>query len=528
VEVRAVNTTPHKPWIFVEEEPARAQAALHGPSTRDVDASRESSGHRVWRPRNPLDWAFVPMGVVLFGAILALATRPTSAAALWTGVFLLNFVAVGLLIAHRRKMTTTNGNSEMTGTDEASHAKLRAGGPLQPILHAVEHHTNNIEQRVSEVMEEHAQISLDLSLAHAQKRQVSAVFEALADPVLAVDASEKLIFLNRAAEGLLGIRRGESLRKPLAEVIPHEPIVHAVRESREADGRAARRRHEIEWGERALSVMLSPLYFNEGESPERAAHDGVVAILRDVTKDREAARHKSEFVANAAHELRTPLASIKAYMEMLVDGEVPDEKTRAEYYEIIQTSVGRLGRMIDNILNISRIEAGTVRVEKQPVAISMIVKEAVDTLRPQAEKKHLALTEELAPVVDRILADRDLIHQAIMNLVGNAIKYTPEGGTVQVRMITLPAAKRIRIEVSDTGVGIPKDDLPKMFQKFFRVEANKQIASGTGLGLNLVRQIVETVHGGEVSLESQVGRGSTFAIALPLYQEHTPAEGATP
>jgi two-component system phosphate regulon sensor histidine kinase PhoR len=238
--------------------------------------------------------------------------------------------------------------------------------------------------------------------------------------------------------------------------------------------------------------------------------------LRDVTKKREADKMKSEFVARAAHELRTPLSSIRAYVEMLVDGEAADEQMRKEYYDIIQTSADRLGRMIDNMLNISRIEAGTVRINKEPVAVSIIVKEAVDVVRPQADEKGISLIDDLTPVAYRIQADRDMIYQAVLNLLSNAIKYTPRDGKVQVRMTPHEENGTLCIEVSDTGVGIPKEDLPKMFEKFFRVEANKKMAKGTGLGLNLVKNIVETIHEGKVTLTSEVGKGSTFGMVLPL------------
>jgi two-component system phosphate regulon sensor histidine kinase PhoR len=242
----------------------------------------------------------------------------------------------------------------------------------------------------------------------------------------------------------------------------------------------------------------------------------VVVTLRDVTREKEAARTTTEFVSHVAHELRTPLSSLKAYVELLTDGEAQDEATRRTYYDIIQTESERASRLIDNILNISRIESGLVKVSKEPIALAMVVREVVDVMRPQAERKSIALTEDLAPVMHEVLADRDMIYEAVMNLVSNAVKYTPEGGRVSVRMKVNEAEHAIRTEVSDTGVGIPEEDLPRMFEKFFRVKANKNVAKGTGLGLSLVRRIVETIHGGKVELSSRVGQGSTFSIQLPL------------
>lgn len=385
----------------------------------------------------------------------------------------------------------------------------------QAIWQEVEKQTASIQSRLNEVVEEHSQMGLELSLAMSQKKQSTAILEATLDPLLVVDAFDQVQFINSAAEELLGISRQEVQRKSLGEVIQDEKLVQIFQQAREAESRAAKRRVEHAIARRVYAIALGPV-LAEGAVDAGSRH-GVVAHFRDITKERDASRHKSEFVAQAAHELRTPLSAISAYVEMLVDGEAGDEKTRTEYYEIIQTSARRLSRMIDNILNISRIEAGTVRIQKVPVAISMLVKQAADTLRPKAEQKKIQMSEDLAPVVDRVLGDHDLLEQALLNLLSNAVKYTPEGGEIHVRMATADN-RSVRIEVTDSGVGIPKEDLPRMFEKFFRVEANKSMAPGSGLGLSLVKQVVETVHGGEISLSSEVGRGSTFKITLPLFE----------
>jgi two-component system phosphate regulon sensor histidine kinase PhoR len=238
----------------------------------------------------------------------------------------------------------------------------------------------------------------------------------------------------------------------------------------------------------------------------------------------EAARARAEaaleakrtLVVNVSHELRTPLASIKAYVEMLIDGEAEDEQTKREFYEVIQNEANRLSRLIDNILNISRIESGLVKVNKGPQSLMVILKEALDVIAPQARQKQIDLDEKLTPVFYQTLADKDMLYQAVLNLLSNAVKYTPESGKITVETQVDESKKKVITRISDTGVGIPPKDLPFVFGKFYRAEANNRMAKGTGLGLSLVKHIIETVHHGRIFVESHVGKGSTFGFELDL------------
>jgi two-component system phosphate regulon sensor histidine kinase PhoR len=266
-------------------------------------------------------------------------------------------------------------------------------------------------------------------------------------------------------------------------------------------------------GERTYKVTLSCVAGSNKEGSENA---GVVAVLHDMTKEKEVAEMKNDFVSNVSHELRTPLASIKAYVEMLIDGEAQDPKTQHEFYEVISNEANRLSRLIDNILNISRIESGLVKVNKQPQSLTIIMKEAIEVIAPQAKGKNITLKEELTPVFYQTLADRDMLYQAVLNLLSNAVKYTPEGGTLTATTNVDEAKKKVIARISDTGVGIPPKDLPFVFDKFYRAEANNRMAKGTGLGLSLVKHIIETVHHGRIFVESTQGKGSTFGFELDM------------
>jgi two-component system phosphate regulon sensor histidine kinase PhoR len=294
------------------------------------------------------------------------------------------------------------------------------------------------------------------------------------------------------------------------QLVKDAKLVSMIREMRATRSSNGRRVVEHRIGDSTFKITFSCLRGGtEGGG-------GVVAVLRDMTREAEVSQMKNDFVSHVSHELRTPLASIKAYVEMLVDGEAEDEQQKKEFYEIIQNEANRLGRLIDNILDISRIESGLVKVNKQPLSVTVVVKEALEIITPQASGKRITIRDQIAPAMHQAMADKDTFHRAVLNLLSNAVKYTPEGGTITASTQVDEAAKRITIRIADNGVGIPPKDLPFVFDKFYRVEANKGMAKGTGLGLSLVKHIVEQVHHGRVFVESAVGEGSCFGIEMDL------------
>ncbi|MCZ6682108.1 MAG: ATP-binding protein [Planctomycetota bacterium] len=527
-----MTVTHDKPWSQIDDE--RQESAdwiASAPNSNEAAQPElpESPNHKAdedppFRVVTAPLVSIVPLALagigVFWTVVQPAADRPLLGMTRLLGVGVL-LIASGVawwleLRGRREALERCCEQLELTESGSATMNEYMAHREFRPLWSALSRHKAGLEARLGQLLEKQHELGLERSLADMQKRHAGAIIDSISDAVLVTDGFDQLVLANPAAEAILGFDRHEAFRKPLAEFVDDESLQQSIRQFRESGGRSSKRRVELTIGDKVYALTLSEVSGERDETDAPAEHFRVVAVLRDITKQREAARHKSEFVAHVAHELRTPLSSIRAYTEMLVDGEAGDEATRAEYYEIIDSSANRLGRLIDNMLDISRIEAGTVRVNKEPVAVSMVVKDALDEMRPQAEEKKITLTDELIPVVYRILADRDQINRAVLNLVSNAIKYTPEGGKVQVCIKPHEENQTISIEVSDTGVGIPEDAMPRMFEKFYRVDANRKMAKGTGLGLNLVKHIVETVHGGKITLTSEVGKGSTFAMSLPL------------
>jgi signal transduction histidine kinase len=237
---------------------------------------------------------------------------------------------------------------------------------------------------------------------------------------------------------------------------------------------------------------------------------------------REVDRMKDQFVSSVSHELRTPLTSIVGYIELLLDEEEFDnlDDEQRKFLEIIDRNCHRLTRLVDDILFIARVDAGRLSLELQPVDLAKLASMAVESARPFAGRKNQTLRLEAQPDLPALQADPTRMNQLIDNLISNAIKYTPEGGTATVVVARSDGA--IHVEVRDTGVGIPPDELENLFVRFFRASTSG-VAQGTGLGLSIVKSIVEA-HRGTIDVQSELGEGTTFLVDLPLdVTEHTPA-----
>jgi two-component system phosphate regulon sensor histidine kinase PhoR len=396
---------------------------------------------------------------------------------------------------------------QLSGDAAPVHASDYALHPLTTAINAL---LQSTRAELDDTRRRMGELEIQLKVVRIEREHAHSIIHSISDAVLVTDPWDELVMANEAAARCLNFRVPEQGRRPIGDLVKDARLVAMIREMRATRSSNGRRVVEHVVGGNTYKVTLSCLRGNE----EGGA--GVVAVLRDITREAEVAQMKNDFVSHVSHELRTPLASIKAYVEMLVDGEAQDEKQKTEFYEVIQNEANRLGRLIDNILDISRIESGLVKVNKQPLSVTVVVKEAIEIITPQASGKRIRIVDQMPPAMYQAMADKDTFHRAVLNLLSNAVKYTPEGGTITASAVGDEAAKRITIRISDNGVGIPPKDLPFVFDKFYRVEANKGMAKGTGLGLSLVKHIVESVHHGKVFVESTVGQGSTFGIELDL------------
>ncbi len=347
-------------------------------------------------------------------------------------------------------------------------------------------------------------------------RQISHILENLTDPILVVDEYDELVLANPNAAELFGFNLDPDEKQLLSDLVECESIVRLMTETRR------RRCH----GERACEVELSDTegqgrwyrvtaknLLSQTDENEEGPGEGTVAILQDISTHKEIQKRNAEFVSMVSHEMKTPLSGIKAYLELIEDGEAEDEDTLREFLNIIRLQADRLQRLVENLLNIARIEAGVVKVAKVNQSLNEILEEAFEIMQPTATEKKIELKKELSQMFLGVHVDRDMILQCAINLLSNGLKYTPAGKCVTLRSRLV--SNRVEFEVEDQGVGLSEEDQKRVFEKFYRVRKDKKMASGTGLGLPLTKHIVEDVHQGHIQVESELEHGSKFAVQLP-------------
>ncbi len=385
-------------------------------------------------------------------------------------------------------------------------ARRIASGELGGAIHVSGSGEHRALAETLNVMSRRLAETFDL-LEH-DREQLRAILSGMVEGVIAVDEWQRVVFANQRAGELLGFDPAAAVHNPLERVIRHPPLLELLRKGLAAVEPC---REEIEWKgppTRSLGVYVSR--FQGHGMP------GAVVVLHDTTELRQAERLRQDFVANVSHELKTPLAVIKSSAEALVDGAAEEAESRQLFLQQIVREADRLEELIKDLLSLAQIESGHLRLELQAVPLEQAIGECLERHHPRAEAKTLTLVEKPPPGGGPPLAawaDPDALRQILDNLVDNAIKYTPNGGRITIRWYG--QGDRVGFEVEDTGIGIPAADLPRVFERFYRVDkARSRAVGGTGLGLAIVKHLVYAMKG-QVQVSSVVGKGSTFQVWLP-------------
>jgi two-component system, OmpR family, phosphate regulon sensor histidine kinase PhoR len=364
------------------------------------------------------------------------------------------------------------------------------------VAEADRHHREGAEQRARR----------DVELKE-QALRTAALFDRMVEGLIVVDAGGRIRLANRAAEVLFRFD-GHAPGKTVLEATRHHEVAALVaRLDREVEVLGHELR--IDFGAEPRFLQVNALALRD----PAGAGDGAILVFHDLTRLRQLEGVRQEFVANVSHELRTPLSLIKSAAETLLDGAKDDAAALTRFLQIIDKHANRLALLIDDLLLLSTLDSGGLRLNRQPLAIRGTAQDAIDDLQARAAVRDVTLANAVPPGLVA-LVDSDRIRQVISNLVDNAIKYGKPGGTTTVAGLQLPNG-RIEVTVQDDGPGIPPEAQERIFERFYRVDkARSREQGGTGLGLAIVKHVVQA-HGGEVGLESAAGSGARFILNLP-------------
>lgn len=337
-----------------------------------------------------------------------------------------------------------------------------------------------------------------------ERDKVETVIGCMTDGVMAFNQDGEIIHINPAAKNMLDIKDKSKIRfdEFFASLGADISLGHFLYLDMYSTVEKT-----IDYNGMILTAMIAPF------RSEKDKTGGVVVVWQDVTKSRRLEEMRREFVANVSHELKTPLTTVKSYTETLIDDDLHDKDMGIKFLNVILGEIDRMNRIVSDLLLLSRIDYNRTDWQKEPFSLDELLKNVVEKLSLDAEKRGHSLTYEASSILPMFEGDRDRIEQVVTNIISNAIKYTPDGGTIRVYAGFV--LNEVYIRVKDNGIGIPEGDLKRIFERFYRVDkARSRAFGGTGLGLSIAKEIVEA-HGGTISIESKVGAGTTVLIRFP-------------
>jgi two-component system phosphate regulon sensor histidine kinase PhoR len=343
-----------------------------------------------------------------------------------------------------------------------------------------------------------------LSAVEAERDRLAGVLDSLGEGVVALDAQRRVVLANRSAGRLLGFGEAGVVGRPFWELVRQDGLLGALAEV-QANGRAA----SVQVGplcDRLLGVSVAPI-------PDGPRPAGLALVVQDTTESSRYQDLRREFVGNVSHELRTPLTLIRGFVETLKEGAILDPVKGPEFLDVIDKHSRQLSHLVEDLLDLSRLESPQGLIRRVRVDLSSLLARVLDLQAAAAQRKAQSLTLDVEAGLPAVPGDPDYLERAVANLVDNAVKYTPERGSVRVRARRV--ATGVEVEVEDDGIGIPEKDLPRIWERFYRVDKSRsRDMGGTGLGLAIVKHVVQA-HGGTIDARSAPGRGSTFRVRLP-------------
>jgi two-component system, OmpR family, phosphate regulon sensor histidine kinase PhoR len=409
-------------------------------------------------------------------------------------------VLVSILLALWISLQTTRPLRKLTGAANQISRDLQEGNlELSPITPTSYDEIGDLTHAFNAMT---AQLQRQLNLAATEKMKTTLVLNEMSDGVLIIDEKGLVQLNNPAVLSLFDIQAPEVVGQTLVETVRRHEIVETWQKSRESHLTEAIT-CEVGSPKRFLQIVVTPLdQFLPGKS---------LILLQNLTEIKRLEKVRRDFISNVSHELRTPLASLKALTETLQETALDDPPAARLFLMRMETEVDALSLMVNELLELSRIDSGRVPLQMVITSPEELVKNPVARLNLQAERSGLVVTIDIEPNIPNILADTNRMEQVLVNLLHNAIKFTPRDGSIWVRAVE--TGNNVQFSVQDTGIGISETDINRIFERFYKTDRARS-SGGTGLGLAIARHLIEA-HGGKIWAESREGLGSTFYFTLP-------------
>jgi len=452
-------------------------------------------GYHMMYVAAPIESGGMAIGVARLALPLsqvnAYTARVTYAAAIAAAIASAVAVALAILIA---RVTTspvrklTQMSTSMAAGELDQQIQVSSRDEVGELAHAF----NQMSAKIREMV----------NLISGERDKMAAVLSNMADGALITDRQGRVTLANAAAQRMLRRSQQEMVGRSFIEVARDHELADVLGRCLES-GDLQAGEAETEPDRRFLRMIATPI--------DGGGQAGALVILQDLTELRRLETVRRDFVSNISHELRTPLASIKALAETLQEGAITDQSVAHDFLERVNVEVDKLAQMVDELSQLSRIESGDVAFNIEPTDIGDIIESVVQRLGPQGERSGLGLEIHVPDSLPRAMADGEQVEYVLLNLLHNAIKFTPQGGHI---VVTARASQdALEVSVADTGIGIAPSDIPRIFERFYKAD-RARAGGGTGLGLAIARHIVQA-HGGRIWAESVEGKGSTFTFTLP-------------
>ncbi len=422
---------------------------------------------------------------------------------------LLSYYAVMLALKPLRNISQDIRN--LFGDNEPDPKRISNTTPIAPMVENLEASLAQIGERLSVIEKDNINLASKLGVATFEKNQIMKILDSINFGIVITDLQDNISHINEYMLKLIQKNSADALDRPLDEVLVHEEIASFLARDDALEQTGSAVHIDTTFPELAPGELyrVTALYLLDDEN----SPIGRMISLNNISAEKMAEDAQQNFIAHVAHELMTPLTNIRSYSEMLMDGEVDDLDMQKEFYNTINEQTTRLAGLIKNLLNLSKMEMGSLTITKGLVKTDWFVEDCLSSIEASAQDKNITVEKNLPDIFPTLMADKELLKAAVINILGNALKYTPENGKISFTISE--ENKTVIFDVIDTGYGISAEELPNVFKKFFRSE-NPQVTEqmGSGLGLAITNEIVH-LHGGEIEVKSELGKGTHFAIKIP-------------